>query len=81
MTNKRRSKKGRQVMAEQAPDRVIFRAVNFGELQDAHDQAKDRLERSTELLRKAWDAHVDSQKAFNQAREQLVSASRTLFSF
>lgn len=80
MTN-RRNRKGKRPMGEQIPDRTIFRAVNFGDLQDAHDVAKEKLDRSTELLRKAWDAHVEATKAFGQAREQLVSASRSLFSF
>jgi len=77
----KRNRKGKKPMAEQTSERAIFKAVDFGALQDAHDSAKDKLERSTELLRKAWDAHIESVKAFNQAREQLVSASRTLFSF
>ncbi len=80
MTSKR-TKRGKKPMAEQTSERAVYRAVNFGELQDAHDQAKDKLDRATELLRKAWDAHVESLKVFNHAREQLVTASRTLFSF
>jgi hypothetical protein len=74
------TKKGKKVMTEQTSE-LSFKTVNFGALQDTHDQAKEKLERATELMRKAWDAYTESQKAFNQARDQLLSASRTLFSF
>jgi hypothetical protein len=77
----KRNRKGKKTMSEHASDRAIFKAVNLGDLQDAHDQAKEKFERATELLRKAWDAYSDSQKAYTQAREQLIGASRTLFSF
>ena len=77
----RSGKKGRKIMSEPVLERAIFRAVNFGDLQDTHDQAKEKLDRATELLRKAWDVYSDSQKNYNASREQFVSASRTLFSF
>ena len=77
----RSGKKGRKIMQETVQDRVIFKSVNFGDLQNTHDQAKEKLERATELLRKAWDVYSESQRNYNAAREQFVSASRTLFSF
>ena len=78
---RKRSNKGKKAMSEQAPERAIVRAVDFGDLQDTHDQAKEKLDRATDLLRKSWDAYGGSKKAFDTAREQLVAASRSLFSF